>query len=213
MIPPRFRKAVNDARPFGTHRFDVFGPKVARPLTLYGLNALYLWLRLETDSRVTTYCERPLCIPDTRPTRAVDFWVRGEGQEQMLIVLRPGETASAAQGVTPFPAFETWSRSHSMVLRTLHPDELDDPELLRRNRLTMLRYLAASACECCDAFAPDILGACRGGLTLGELEHRLAPLDPMVARAAAFKLILGGALHCATLATRPLGLHSTMVTR
>lgn len=40
MIAPRFRSAVNDdTRPFGTHRFDVFGPKVDRPLTLYGLNA------------------------------------------------------------------------------------------------------------------------------------------------------------------------------
>lgn len=66
----------------------------------------------------------------------------------MLIVLRPSEAAAAAQGVKPFPAFETWSRTHSMVLRTPYPDELDDPEVLLRNRLTMLRYLAASACEC-----------------------------------------------------------------
>ncbi|WP_080425806.1 hypothetical protein [Burkholderia ubonensis] len=152
--------------------FDVFGPKIARPLTLYGLNALYLWLRLEADPRVTTYCEWPLRIPDTRPTRAVNFWVREEGQEQMIVVLRPSEVATAAQGMTRFPAFETWSRSHSMVLRTLHPDELDDPELLRRNRLTMLRYRAASEYECCDAFAPDILGDCRDGLTLSQLGYR-----------------------------------------
>ncbi|WP_232467621.1 hypothetical protein [Burkholderia ubonensis] len=152
-------------------------------------------------------------IPDTRPTRAVDFWVLEEGQERMLIVLRPSEAAAAAQGVKPFPAFEMWSRTHSMVLRTLYPGEFDDPEVLRRNRLTMLRYLAASACECCDAFGPDILGACRDGLTLGELEHRLAPLDPTVSRAAAFKLVLSGALHCPTLATRLLGPHSVLVTR
>lgn len=88
MISPRFRKAVNDARPFGTHRVDVFGPKFARPLTPYGLNALYLWLRLEADSRVTTYCERSLRIPDIRPTRAVDFWVREGGQEQYPCVLQ-----------------------------------------------------------------------------------------------------------------------------
>ena len=213
MIPPRFQKAVNDARPFGTHRFDVFGPKVGRPLTLYGWNALYLWLRLETDSRVTSYCERPLQIPDARPTRAVDFWVCEDGRELMVIVLRPVEVAAAAQGVRPFPAFEVWTRSRSMELRTLHPGELDDPELLRRNRLSMLRYVAASACECCDAFAPGILGACRGGLTLGDLEKRLAPLDPMVSRAAAFKLILSGALHCPTLAAESLGLHTVLVTR
>ncbi|WP_244136596.1 hypothetical protein [Burkholderia sp. BCC0405] len=75
----------------------------------------------------------------------------------------------------------------------------------------MLRYLAAS--ECCDAFAPDILGTCRNALTLGELEQRLAPLDPMVSRAAAFKLILSGALHCPTLATRSLELHTVLVTQ
>ncbi|MBN3837323.1 hypothetical protein [Burkholderia sp. Ac-20344] len=211
MIPPRFRRAVNDARPFGAHRFDVFGPKVGRPLTLYGWNAFHLWLRLEADPRVATYCERPLRIPDARPARTVDFWVREEGQEQMLIVLRPGEAAAATQGVKPFPAFDVWTRSHPIELRTLRPGELDEPELLRRNRLTMLRYLAAS--ECCDAFAPDVLGACRNGLTLGELEQRLAPLDPMVSRAAAFKLILSGALLCPTLATRSLGLHTVLVTQ
>lgn len=100
-----------------------------------------------------------------------------------------------------------------MVLRTLHPDELDDPELLHRNRLTMLRYLAATACECCDAFAPNILGARRDGVTLFQLECRLAPLDPTVSRAAGFKLVLSGALYCPTLTTQLLGVHSVLVTR
>ncbi|HHV7524839.1 TPA: hypothetical protein ACUNF5_006381 [Burkholderia orbicola] len=213
MIPLRFRRPVNDARPFGVHRFDVFGPKVGCPLTLYGLNALHLWLRLEANSRVTTYCERPLRIPDTRPTRAVDFWVGEEGQEILMIVLRASEVAAVAKLGTPFPAFEAWSRSHSMVLRTIRPDELDDPEVLRRNRLTMLCYLAASAYECCDVVAPDILGACRDGLTLSQLEHRLAPLDPTVSRAAAFKLVLSDALYGPTLATQSLGLRSVLVTR
>lgn len=103
MIPPRLQRAVNDARPFGAHRFDVFGPKVGRPLTLYGLNALYLWLCQEADSRVTTYCERPLRILDTRPTRAVDFWVREAGREKLIIVLRPSEVTTIAQGTKPFP--------------------------------------------------------------------------------------------------------------
>lgn len=65
----------------------------------------------------------------------------------------------------------------------------------------------------CDACGSEILGACRDGLTVGEIEHRLVPLDPTVSRAAAFKLALRGALHCPTLATRSLGPHSVMVTR
>jgi hypothetical protein len=105
-------------------------------------------------------------------------------------VLRPAEAAAIAVGQSLFPAFETWSRARSMDLRTLRPDELDDPEPLRRNRLTKLRYLAASASVRADPFARDLLDACRNGMMLGELEHRFAPLAPMVLRAAAFKLVL-----------------------
>jgi hypothetical protein len=35
MRSPRFRRAATDARPYGAHRFDVFGPKVGRRLTLW----------------------------------------------------------------------------------------------------------------------------------------------------------------------------------
>jgi hypothetical protein len=211
MIPPRFSRAVNAARPFGTHRFDVFGPKVARPLTLYGWNALHLWVRLEADPRVLTYCERPLHIPDVRPMRPVDFWVREKAEERLLVVLRSAEAAANAQGSQIFPAFHTWSRTRSMALRTICSSELDDPEWLRRNRLTMLRHVAAGMPVCGDSFAPEVLEACRNSVTLAELEHRFAPLDPAVLRAVAFKLVLNGALQCPTLATHPLGLNSTLV--
>lgn len=130
-----------------------------------------------------------------------------------MIVAHPRELDAGAQGATSFPAFEAWSRSCSMALKILHPDDLDDPELLRRNRFTMLRYRSASAYECRDTFAPDILGACRDGLTLRQLEQYLAPLDPMVSRAAAFKLVLSGALYCPTLATQSLALRSVLVTQ
>ena len=98
-----------------------------------------------------------------------------------------------------------------MALRTLRPSELDDPELLRRNRLTMLRHVAAAMPVGGDEFAPGVLEACRNSVTLAELEHRFAPLDPSVLRAAAFKLVLNGPLQCPTLATQPLGLNSSVV--
>lgn len=52
MRSPRFRKAATDVRPHGAHRFDVFGPKVGRRLTLFGRSALQLWLRLESAPQV-----------------------------------------------------------------------------------------------------------------------------------------------------------------
>lgn len=66
MRSPRFRKAATGVCPYGAHRFDVFGPKVGRRLTLFGRSALQLWLRLESASQVVTYCERSLLVPEAR---------------------------------------------------------------------------------------------------------------------------------------------------
>ncbi|CAD6561972.1 hypothetical protein LMG28727_07599 [Paraburkholderia kirstenboschensis] len=87
MIEPRFVRAVNSTRTYGAHRYDVFGPKVGRRLTLFGRCALDLWIRLESDAYVFGYCERPLCIPGTNPARPVDFWVRTPDEERLCVVL------------------------------------------------------------------------------------------------------------------------------
>jgi hypothetical protein len=102
MRSPRFWKAATDARPFGTHRFDVFGPKVARRLTLFGHRALQLWLRLESNPQVVTYCERPLLVREARGDRVAEFWVSTEQGEQLTIVLRPAEAGLAARGSPSF---------------------------------------------------------------------------------------------------------------
>jgi hypothetical protein len=36
----RFAHAVDDVRPYWTHRYDVYGPKVHRRLTVFGHRAL-----------------------------------------------------------------------------------------------------------------------------------------------------------------------------
>jgi hypothetical protein len=42
MTQPRFSRAVNNARPHGAHRCDLFGPKIGRRLTLFGRLAVDL---------------------------------------------------------------------------------------------------------------------------------------------------------------------------
>jgi hypothetical protein len=53
----RSRKAATSVRPYGSHRYDVFGPKIGRRLTLFGWQALQQWLRLEADPFVVTVFE------------------------------------------------------------------------------------------------------------------------------------------------------------
>ena len=205
MIEPRFVRAVNNARPYGTHRYDLFGPKIGRRLTLFGRLTLNLWIRLESDPHVLTYCERPLCIPDAKPSRVVDFWVRTRNAERLCVVLRTVESTSATPGRSLFPAFQSWSRASSLHLQMIHPQELDDPQVLRENRITMLRYLAGSHALAFDGLMSDVLTACSNGTTLRELERQFPAVDPMLVRSAAFRLVLDGRVGCPALALEPLG--------
>jgi hypothetical protein len=130
MIRPRFVRGVNSVRPYGTHRYDLFGPKLGRRLTLFGKLTLHLWLRLESDHHILTYCERPLCIPDANPSRPVDFWVRTPDGEKPCVVLRSAESAAVAQGCI-FQAFVMWCRACSLQIDLIHPHHLDDSPVLR----------------------------------------------------------------------------------
>ncbi|MFM0671569.1 hypothetical protein [Paraburkholderia sediminicola] len=205
MIPPRFLRAVNNARPHGAHRYDLFGPKIGRRLTLFGRLAFDLWVRLESDPHVVTYCERPLCIPDAKPSRVVDFWVRTRHDERLCVVLRIAEWTSVARGHSLFPAFQSWSRASSLELQIIHPQDLDDPQVLRENRIMMLRYLVSGHARPVDGLMPGVLVACSNGATLAELERQFAEADPMLVRSAAFRLVLDGQVRCPTLALKPLG--------
>lgn len=205
MISPRFVRAINHTRPYGTLRYDLFGPKIGRWLTLCGRFALDLWVRLETDLEVLTYCERPLQIPDVKPPRLVDFWVRSRDGERLCAVLRAAESSSVEQGKFLFPAFDSWSRACSLQLQMIHPHELDDPQVLRQYRIMMLHYLVGKHTLAVGSLMRSVVAACGHGATLAELEGRFAPADPMLVRSAVFKLVLGGEVRCPTLAVEPLG--------
>lgn len=72
MIPPRFVRAVNSTRPYGAHRFDLFGPKIGRRLTLFGRRALDLWVRYVagTNGKLILHL-LPGYAPDLNPDELV----------------------------------------------------------------------------------------------------------------------------------------------
>ncbi len=84
-----FEKAADNTRPYGSHRYDVFAPKLRRSLTLFGRTALDAWTILESDRSILSYCERRLVIPKINSKRVVDFWVRRKDEDQFWFLLRP----------------------------------------------------------------------------------------------------------------------------
>ena len=83
-----------------------------------------------------------------------------------------------------------------MSLMTFRPEELDDPEPLRKNWFTMLGFLAANPPARNESMTSAILVACRNGATRGELERCFDRIDPMHVRATVFRLILDCSVQC-----------------
>ena len=108
---PRFLKAADNSRPFKSHRYDVFAPKIRRMLTLYGRDPLNAWTLLEADPEVESYCERPIAITDTKPKQIVDFWVKSKGREELWFLVRSGEKIISDGNDGLSPAFKTWLRA------------------------------------------------------------------------------------------------------
>ncbi|WP_231957431.1 hypothetical protein [Paraburkholderia tropica] len=211
MRTARFHTAVTPLRPHGSHRFDVFGPKIGRRLTLFGREALQLWLRMEADPQVVSYCERPMRI--SVRSRPADFWVETNVGEHLYLVARLPPGPSAGQGVCPCPALEAWGRARSIALRIISPDDLNDSEMLCQNRLTMLQYVAARPLATVAEFRTTILSACESGLSLAVLERQFEQIDQAVVRTTAFSLILQDRLACPTIASQSLGPRSQLVKR
>ena len=87
----------------------------------------------------------------------------------------------------------------------IHPQELDDPQVLHENRIIMLRYLAGSHALPVEKLTSEVVAACSDGTMLAELERRFATVDPMLVRSAVFRLVLRGEVGCPALAFEPLG--------
>lgn len=57
-----YQQPVHRARPGKSHRFDVYSPKLGRPLTLFSHNQLRQWTFLEAFPAIKTFNKRPATI-------------------------------------------------------------------------------------------------------------------------------------------------------
>ncbi|MBB5498731.1 hypothetical protein [Paraburkholderia sp. MM5384-R2] len=211
MANPRYVCPVDDARPYGVHRYDVYGLKIDRRLTLFGHRALNAWLQLEFDPGIVSYCERPLRAPGALPARRIDFWAKANDTERLLILLRTSERQWTTMPPRWFAAFEVWAAKSRMQVCLVEPEEAATGEVLRRNQATILHHVAAGHAFVSERMKQHVLDSSERGGSLLELESRLFPQDPVLARTVAFMLVLDGRLRCPTLALELIGRHTLLV--
>jgi len=209
MANARFLTPADSSRPFKSHRYDVFGLKVDREVTLFGSSALRVWVELEADPLVRSYCERPLIIPDSRPKRVVDFWVDIQGKQQLWLFERPREVefTSPEQAL---PAFAAWAKTNKLELRFIGDAENRKPQLYVDNWGRILRDLAANRRYISTVLKARVLEIITSARPLSSLSGMLPDEDPVLLRSAAYQLLHNGKLRCSNLDQFPIGPSSVM---
>src|SRR5450631_3854698 len=77
---PMFPRPLPLVRRGAQRRIEVFSPKLGRRLSLSSYAGWQLWLALEANPAVSTFCERPTYIESSATERrVVDFWVQLHG--------------------------------------------------------------------------------------------------------------------------------------
>jgi hypothetical protein len=194
-----FEKAADHTRPYGSHRYDVFAPKLRRPVTLFGREALDAWTSLESNPAVISYCERPLVVPKTTPKRVVDFWARTKDGGQFWVLLRASELDENMEPNLS-SEFRSWCASGQHSVNFIRPDSLNVNKNLLDNWGWILRDLSAFGRLVDKKFVDAVRAAIRAPIEMARLENEFLERDPILVRVAVFSL-----LHCGHVLCRSLG--------
>lgn len=197
----RFQTAVTSSRPYKSHRYDVFGLKVNRMLTIFGRDQLEAWLLLEADPKVTRYCERPLYVPDHKPKRVVDFWAGFRDYDELWLVGHEEGAIDTSDGAVS--ALRNWAELHAYNVRQVTPRTvsrtfLNNWGMIVRDLSANRRYvglpLVSAVRDCLECPRP-----------LSAICSMLRDHDPVLVRSATYSLVHTGVIRCPDLAREPLG--------
>ncbi|RKR31253.1 MULTISPECIES: hypothetical protein [Paraburkholderia] len=186
-------------RPRGAHRYDVFSPKLGRRLTLYRRSAFDVWLMIESDPAVQTFCERPGHIAVDGQRFVVDFWAR-YGDRECLVLL--SESTPAIERLRNFPDFDP----KAITVRRIDAAERAAARVWTGNWQRMLPVLVVAR----GLVKPSMLDAIERFVaspqSLLSIEREFSTGDPVLVRAAAFELLHRGRIQALELYTETLSL-------
>ena len=199
----RFIKAADNTRPYKSHRYDLFGPKIQRMLTLYSVSQVNNWLLLESDPLVLSYCERPVIVPDSKPKIVVDFWAGYAGRDELWLVNRSDGSAGDIDAFSP--AFALWAKTNKFKLRQLPHSEEVKSKVFFDNWGTIIRDLSANRRYLQPLLLQSVREVLEQQRPIGALCRLLPEEDPVLVRVAAYAMLHSGVASCSDIGTRELG--------
>jgi len=171
----------------------VWSPKLQRTLVLTSVNQVRLWVMLEANPGVTTYCERPALVSNQRDSHAV-FWLLLNGHPQCLALELASESTPHEDSSVDTPS--------SLLIQTIRPADLDEHRVWIQNWMTLLPYLNTGMRLIDAALAKDVVEFFEREASFLELEQHFSRYDPILIRTAAIAGLHAGDLLSPDLVTQ-----------
>lgn len=212
MQSPRFTfsSAADNSRPFGSHRYDVYGLKIRRRLFLYGELPLNGFIAIESDPEISSYCERPVVITELKPRRVVDFWVQRSLGGELWLLLRPSELKWLDRKYPPTEAFNAWAEDQGLIIKLVTPESLGAGSILLGNWGEILRHLSANTRHTDPNLVSRVLELCQDEMSIKAVQERLPEEDPVIVRTAIYTLLHQGMLIGNDMIERRLSLQTSV---
>lgn len=189
---------VEVLRPKGSHRIEAFSPKLARRVSLYNRAEFALWLMVETDPLVRTFCERPGYVQREGRKQLATFWIQYAAHEELLLL------ASTDDGDIVQSTSESHDANRTAAIRVVDFAELDAAGMWRTNWERMLPLVVANRRFISGALRETIIRFVTGPTQLSTIEREYSIGDPILVRATVFTLLHAGLLRAPILRTEAL---------
>lgn len=201
----RFTKPSQSIRPKGAPRFELWAPKLGRRVTLFDQSHVKFCAYLESNPRISAYCERPTYWQVGEERYLIDFWFRTNHREIGIIIGPKAKPGTAGVLASPL---------EKVIVRYVQPKSLMLRDVWIDNWMRILPYLSSNSRFVSDRLLNDIEQAAKTVQTIGEIERDFQPNDVVLVRTAIFMLIHRGKLSAYELRFHDLGprLHLTRVT-
>jgi hypothetical protein len=205
---PAFSRPLMFVRGPSRRRIEVFSPKLDRRLSLGSYAQWQLWLALEANPLVATFCERPARLGAAN-SRVIDFWVqlRSPASGEFWLLEDEGDSeaievaaAPTTMNVTTIPS----EQFRGLLIRRVARTDLRDWAIPVANWARILPYLVVWARYSDVVLAQAIVVYLERSHTLDQVMAHFADHDPPMVEAALYSLVANGRVLSPDLAVLPL---------
>ena len=194
----RYSLPIPQNRPKGARLLEGYSPKLGRRVQLFDYASFSVWIGLEVDPTVNTFCERPARFDSPGKDTVIDFWVqRVNGDERFCVI------SNDDAGDLPITLHET-------TVHYVHDGELAASNMWVTNWQRMLAVINASGTADDKVLMKSVRDFVQTPIALGRLEAQFACGDPVPVRAGIFELMRKGHLSAPSLRTQLLSLFTSI---